>query len=94
MGSEQALPLMDRLAAAEAEVNRLKRQIGGATCAEIGAHDWRFIGGRNAYCSGECACSVPVHECSRCGDCDYGENPDAAEIISECAATQEAPHAH
>ena len=48
------------------------------------AHDWVSIGGCNAGCSDFCCCSVPVHECSRCGDCDYGENDEAEEVRKNC----------
>lgn len=49
-------------------------------------HDWVFLGGCNAGCDKDCACSVPVHECSRCGDCDYGQNDEAKDVRSNCAA--------
>lgn len=54
-------------------------------------HDWQSIGGRNASCKrGDwCCCSVPVNKCSRCGDCDYGENDDAREIRRQCAERME-----
>lgn len=48
-------------------------------------HDWRSIGGANAGCDDVCRCSVPVHQCARCGDCDYGENEEATEVRRECA---------
>jgi hypothetical protein len=32
----------------------------------------------------ECECSVPVMECSACGDCNYGENDEAHETIAAC----------
>lgn len=51
----------------------------------LAGHDWRVIGGCNAGCSHDCGCSVPVHECSRCGDCDYGDNEDAAAVRADCA---------
>jgi hypothetical protein len=49
-----------------------------------GKHDWRSRGGANAGCSTDCACSVPVHECGGCGDCDYGDNAEARAIIAAC----------
>jgi hypothetical protein len=49
-------------------------------------HDWQSIGGCNAGCHDKCACSVPVHRCSRCGDCDYGENTEAEQVRADCAA--------
>lgn len=48
-------------------------------------HDWRSTGGCNADCHKNCACSVPVNVCSRCGDCDYGENQEADEVRKSCA---------
>lgn len=48
------------------------------------AHDWKSRGGCNAGCCDGCACSVPVHECTRCGDCDYGQNEEARAVITEC----------
>ena len=47
-------------------------------------HEWQHVGGRNAGCCDECSCSVPVHQCARCGDWDYGDNDEAAEIIRQC----------
>lgn len=49
-------------------------------------HDWRSIGGCNAGCAEWCCCSVPVNECSRCRDCDYGENEEADRIRATCDA--------
>lgn len=48
-------------------------------------HDWKSMGGCNAGCHEQCGCSVPVHVCSRCGDCDYGENDEADQVRSGCA---------
>lgn len=81
-------PLRDQLAEAEARVKHLKRQIGAASCTEAG-HDWKQIGGCNAGCDDDCACSVPVHECAVCGDCDYGDNAWADETRSQCAERSE-----
>jgi len=50
-----------------------------------GNHEWKHIGGCNAGCGNDCACSVPVHECRRCGDCDYGDNAEAVEARRRCA---------
>jgi hypothetical protein len=50
-----------------------------------GKHDWQRIGGANAGCGKDCSCSVPVYECAICGDCDYGDNAEAREIMDECA---------
>lgn len=49
-------------------------------------HDWQSIGGCNAGCHDNCSCSVPVNTCSRCGDCDYGDNDEAKQVRSSCAA--------
>lgn len=54
-----------------------------------GKHDWRFRGGCNAGCCDDCACSVPVHECAGCGDCDYGQNEEADEIRAGCESRYE-----
>jgi len=59
---------------------------GPHPCQSLG-HKWKFVGGRTAGCSDdldECDCSVPVHECEICGDCDYGENEEADEVRQEC----------
>ena len=75
--------LADELADAEARVAQLKLQIAQGTCVETG-HDWRMIGGRNAGCDDDCRCSVPVHVCQKCGDCDYGDTEEAGDIMSQC----------
>lgn len=49
-------------------------------------HDWQSIGGANAGCHPLCSCSVPVNRCSRCGDSDYGDNPEAAATRADCEA--------
>lgn len=56
----------------------------GATynCLLLG-HVWVSTGGRNCGCEDGC-CSVPVHECEVCGDCDYGDNEEASIIIAKC----------
>lgn len=48
-------------------------------------HDMQSDGGCNAGCSYNCACSVPVLVCSRCGVSDYGNNDEARAIKAECA---------
>ncbi|KAA5603963.1 hypothetical protein F1188_18250 [Roseospira marina] len=75
--------LADEIEAAEAHVAALKRCAAAAPCAEVG-HDWVPLGGANAGCGPDCCCSIPVHECRRCGDCDYGDNDEAIEIIRAC----------
>lgn len=49
--------------------------------------DMRHAGGRNAGCDigDDCCCSVPVYACTRCGDSDYGNNEEAAEVRRRCA---------
>jgi hypothetical protein len=78
--------LQNQLEAARAEVARLEREARQATCRELGRHDWRLRGGRWCGCE-DGGCSIPVHECSRCGDCDYGQNAEADEIKTQCALT-------
>lgn len=83
------MALADDLDRARAEVARLERAASQATCAELGRHTWKLMGGRNCGCvdvDGEPYgnCSIPVHECTVCGDCDYGENPEATKMIEQC----------
>ena len=70
---------------ARANLERLERQASAATCTELGRHDWQSIGGCNAGCCEDCCCSIPVLECSRCKDCDYGENAEATQVRHDCA---------
>lgn len=78
--------LQAELEAAEARVAQIKRALTAAPCSEVG-HRWRFMGGRNVGCEDmgkDCSCSVSVHECEVCGDCDYGDNPEHAEVLARC----------
>lgn len=82
--------LVDRLEAARAEVARLERIAATATCRELGC-DMQSIGGCNCGCEFydgeercEGQCSIPVLKCTRCGDCDYGENVYAEEARIAC----------
>jgi hypothetical protein len=77
------MKLADQLAEARALVALLERQAAGATCAEIG-HDWKCLGGCNCGCHEDASCSVPVNECARCKDCDYGDNNNAREVRRRC----------
>lgn len=77
--------LLAKLERAEADVARLRREIAQGPCREYG-HDWQFLGGANAGCGPDCACSVPVQVCAKCGDCDYGDNPEANAAREICAA--------
>ena len=56
---------------------------GGPHPCSILGHKWVFRGGMNCGCESG-SCSLPVHECEACGDCDYGDNDDAKEIRAEC----------
>ena len=57
--------------------------IPGRLC-QVEGHIWRHIGDCNAGCA--CgSCSVPVHECKRCSDCDYGDNDEASDTRQRCA---------
>ena len=57
---------------------------------------WESTGGCHRGCvdaNGDLVwggCSVPVHECPECGDCDYGDNEEANEKRAECARWREA----
>ena len=75
--------LQKQLEEAEARAAQLRQQIAAAPCSEVG-HRWKFIGGKSCGCEPGGHCSVPVHECTACGDCDYGENAEAEGIRAEC----------
>lgn len=77
------LKLKDRLEEAKNEVLRLERAMLSATCLDAG-HDWKSIGGTNAGCCRDCGCSVPVLQCTRCGDSDYGFNDEASDVRAKC----------
>lgn len=74
--------LLTQLEAAQAEVARLKGEIAQGPCKEYG-HTWQHIGGANCGCIGG-QCSVPVYQCSKCSDCDYGDNPEANDKRARC----------
>lgn len=82
---DTSAPLMEELERAQAEVERLKRAIANGPCLQYG-HTWASIGGCNAGCElgRNCVCSVPVHECTKCGDCDYGVNKWAEDERRDC----------
>ena len=84
------MPLLDDLEKAEAELARIKREIAQGPCREFG-HTWVLRGGTNAGCGDGCQCSVSLHVCTKCGDCDYGDNQEADEIRTQCAS-KEARH--
>lgn len=79
------MTLQDDLKEAEARVAMLKARISSADCAEVG-HMWMHIGGVNAGCGDDCQCSVPIYECARCGDSDYGDNEEADEVREDCSS--------
>lgn len=79
--------LAEQLEEARAEVARLERIAATATCRDLG-HDWQSLGGASCGCD-DGLCSVPVNHCSRCGDCDYGENADADDVRAKCTAERE-----
>ena len=78
--------LVTELEQTEAKAAHIRRQIRDGDCAQYG-HTWTDVGGCNAGCGSFCACSVPVHKCSRCGDMDYGNNPEAKDIVAESVAS-------
>lgn len=83
-------PIERRIKATQDQLAYLRRLKQGNDCRVIG-HDMKFIGGSNAGCDlgDACTCSVPVHECSRCKDCDYGENQEAHDIRANCKHLQD-----
>jgi len=80
--------LRKQLNEAESLASLLRDRIANATCAEAG-HDMKFFGGANAGCCDDCSCGVPVHECTQCGMCDFGDNDEANKICAECPQFQE-----
>ena len=60
--------------------------LGGAAhpCCVLG-HRWVFKGGAGRERPNGGWYSVPVYECSACGDCDYGDNDEAREIAQQVA---------
>lgn len=77
------MTLQEELEAAENAVAQVRAKMRAASCMEVG-HRWVCLGGCNAGCSDHCSCSVPVHECSVCKDCDYGDNPEGDHIREKC----------
>lgn len=82
---EMAMSIAEKLETAKAEVAKLEREAAQMTCSERGYHRWKSIGGANCGCHRNAACSVPVHKCEDCGDCDYGENAAANATRVHCA---------
>lgn len=61
---------------------------GGDHPCYILGHKWVFYGGCACDCGDRAprgGCSFSVHECSVCGDCDYGQNAEADEIRRRCS---------
>jgi hypothetical protein len=77
-----AKTLREELQETEARAEHLRRLIQSEHCTTAG-HDWKSIGGANCGCP-DGYCSVPVYECKRCGDCDYGENREAEACRQNC----------
>lgn len=82
-------PLQQQIEDAEATLAELRRRQKAGDCAKNG-HEMTFRGGANCGCE-EGNCSVPVYCCVHCGDCDYGDNPEAAEIRADCALLDPGP---
>lgn len=82
------MDVREELERAKNEVARLERIVATRPCAEVG-HRWKHIGGSNAGCEKDCACSIPVYTCEVCKDCDYGENEEAREVRADCAERRE-----
>lgn len=57
---------------------------GGRHPCEVLGHLWTHVGGANCGCLDGC-CSVPVHQCSSCGDYDYGDNAEADDVRAKCS---------
>lgn len=47
-------------------------------------HNWVLAGGTNCGCFDGSCCSVPVYGCTKCGDCDYGDNEESRKQRAEC----------
>lgn len=79
------MDLLKELEDTEAKAARLRQLIKSGDCAKYGC-DWKHIGGCNAGCDldKDCGCSVPVYQCTKCGDCDYGDNEEADAKRASC----------
>jgi hypothetical protein len=78
----QRATLADEIEEARARLAALEHRALSATCAELG-HKMKCTGGANCGCE-DGSCSIPVNTCERCGDCDYGDNDEAREVIARC----------
>lgn len=88
MAERPALPAGMTILSATPGLTRLVAEAivlagGEHQCATLG-HRWIFTGGAACGCP-DGACSVPVHECESCGDCDYGDNVVADQVRTRCA---------
>ena len=81
------MTLRDDLAEVEARADAIRRKIAAETSCAVRGHRWKHIGGKNAGCHKgiDCHCSIPVHACRDCGDCDYGHNAEADKTMRQCA---------
>lgn len=77
------MDIFDELEKAKARVKELEAQIEFGPCHEFG-HKWTVSGWASAGCGDDCACSVPVLECTKCGDGDYGDNKMAITVRGDC----------
>lgn len=80
--------IREEIADTQARLDMLKKQLAEGSCTDIG-HDWQSIGGCNCGCHPDACCSVPVLQCTRCGDCDYGDGTEANEQRERCLARKD-----
>ena len=55
------------------------RALAGESTCECDGHDWQTDGGRPCP-TGNDECGQAVYVCARCGDMDYGTDPDGPGI--------------
>jgi hypothetical protein len=72
-----------QIVAAEQLVHRLRMQLLQGLCRDVG-HNWQFHGGKSGCDMDFCECSASVYVCSKCGDCDYGDNEESADMRAAC----------
>ena len=77
------MSLAEEIEAAENKLDQLRRRAASASCIEVG-HDWKQLGGSNCGCHEDACCSVPVYACTKCKDCDYGDNDEARKMRDDC----------
>ena len=74
------------------EVTDERQRKAEKKCAAKG-HRWAVDGGTcvpNCDLGEFCGCFVEVRTCTRCGDCDYGDTPDAKKVLTACQKKREA----